>query len=62
MLFNLILRNLEMPEDEDEILITAGFDACRLLRSRMIEAGANLFNDDGKKIFDLVIEKVSNNE
>ena len=60
MLFNLILRNLEMPED-DEILITAGFDACWLLRNRAIEAGANLFND-GKKIFDLVIEKVSNNE
>ena len=51
-----------MPEDEDESLLTAGFDACRLLRNRMIEAGANLFNDDGKKIFDLVIEKVSNNE
>ena len=50
-----------MPED-DEILITAGFDACWLLRNRMIEAGAKLFNDDGKKIFDLVIEKVSNNE
>lgn len=50
-----------MPEDEDEILVTAGFDACCLLRNRMIEAGANLFND-GKKIFELVIEKVSNSE
>ena len=51
-----------MPEDEDETLVTAGFDACWLLRNRVIEAGAKLFNDDGKKIFDLVIEKVSNNE